>query len=243
MTFADLISQTTFDSGDEGAGYKTAARRWLNLARSYIADQGLWKSALSARQTITTAAATTDGLYNIPSGYDRVFGDILFDETNNTPVFYDGLERLRALDPDISITGTPTFWADAGVESAGGSRQVFLSPIPDGTYTIAFPAYAELADVTSNDDSNTTDNFFGNILAWSNCFAAGMRYYHDLNNNEDASQTEIQRRVFEAQIKRRKMKDKLTLTGSVQLSPVKGSVDSAFGRGRFDPAQYPNIWR
>lgn len=238
MTISDLLDQIVFDSDDSSTAYRNAARRWLNLARSYIADRGYWKPALDDSVTITTSAATTDGIYDMPSGYDFIYGSMLYDETNECRVEYQDMEILRSMDPDKSVNSSgPSFWTDAGSDGAG-TRRIFLWPIPDSTSTITFPAYRLLTDLTSAQDSETVDPFFGTITPWSSCFQAGMRYFHDINNNESRTQIRDQLGIFEHAIARRRIKSKLTLP-RLPMSIIK-THKTGLPLGRFDPAHYNN---
>ena len=52
-------AQVVFDSGDNSSEYKAAAYRWLNLARSYVYNDGWWKSLVHPRQVVTTTSTRT----------------------------------------------------------------------------------------------------------------------------------------------------------------------------------------
>ena len=47
MTFGDLLDQIAENADDDTSTFRTSARRWLNLTRSYIADRSLWRTALA----------------------------------------------------------------------------------------------------------------------------------------------------------------------------------------------------
>lgn len=236
MTVSDLLDQITFDSGDAGSEYRTAARRWLNLTRAYIADQAMWKSALDPTPTITTAAATTSGLYSL-TGYEFVASSTIYDETNETVLTMDSLARLSEIDPGKETTGKPSHWADAGMDSSG-DRQLYIWPVPDDTYTIRYNGYKRLTGLTANDDNDTEDPFFGPIMPWSACFTAGLRYFHDLNNNDDINAVMRSQIAFDKQITRKKTQNRVNSVGPIPMSVIKAQILAP--TGRFDPSHFSN---
>jgi len=236
MTFDDLLDQVVADSGDTDGQYRTDALRWLNLTRADIADEHPWKSALKADATITTSAATTDGLYDL-SGYTWISGDYLFDETNEASIRHESLVMTNAIDASKDTTGNPAYWSDAGVDT-NGTPQIYLWPIPDGTFTIRFSGYAVLADVAESATGSATDDFFGPLTPWGPTMSAGLRYYHDLNNNENPQQVALMLQVFKSKIRKRKSKDGLALPGSIPMQVV--NTRRRIATGRFNPSHYNN---
>ena len=243
MKISDLLDQMEANSGDDGGQYRNDARRWLNFTRSEIANAALWKMALRPEATFTTAAATTSGLYSLAdssessSGFEFIAGDKLFDQTNESPIFHESLGTTAEIDAAKGTDGPPTWWSDAGATSVG-VRQVYLWPVPDGTYTILFHGYRMLSDIAAADDDKTADDFFGPISPWGACFIAGMRYYHDLNNNEEVNQMLIQERKFQKTIRRRLTQNRLSITATLRQKVVNTQIISTIGR--FDPAHYQN---
>lgn len=240
MTIGDILDQVAFDASDTGGDYRTAARRWLNIVRSDIADECLWRWAFRAAATITTAAATTSGLYTLVDGttnYEFVAGDEFYDETNSNTITHESYGQLRAFDQDKSVTGPPTVWADAGSDG-NNNRQVYFWPVPGGTYTIRFPGYLRLTDLTETNDVDSNDGFFGPVTPWASTFVAGIRYYHDLNNNEDATQIVLQERRFHKKIRRRKVMNRLSIAAPVRQKILATQVVTSLGR--FDPAHFDN---
>jgi hypothetical protein len=238
MTFSDLLDDAARLAGDDSSQYRIGARTWLNLARSYIADSAQWKSAFRPEAQIVTAASTTSGLYALVQGsitYEHIFGDFLYDETNNTPIKGMSFTSLQAEDSDQSNTGSPDFWADAGIDSKG-RRQIYLWPIPDGAYTIRFPAYIRLADITEGEETTDLDSFFGPVNEWSACFRAGLQYYHDLDDAEMDATITLGR--FERAIKMRKKNNELSPHMKIRAGVVR-TTHIRTG-GRFDPSHYNN---
>ena len=236
MTFGDLLDQAAHDAGDTDGDYRTNARRWLNLTRAYIADRAQWRWAFDAVATFDTSAATTSGLYSL-TGYERVSGDLLYDETNNVPLHAEAFAVLQALDPDKSTTSSPTWWADAGTDSSG-NRRIYLWPVPSATYRIRYAGYRALSDVGESQDDLSTDPYFGPILPWSPALASGIRYYQDLNNNEDATQIFAQKTVFDKLITSRRSNNEVSPHAGLDLRNVRSQGHVA--TGRFDPAHYNN---
>lgn len=239
MTVSDLLDQVYFDAGEPGSAFRTASRRWLNLVRSFIADEALWSHALDPDIEITTSAATTDGIYSLASGsvgYEFLASGQLYDTTNDVAITFEPRGRIKAMDPDPT-TGPPSRWSDAGLDS-NGYRQIFLWPIPDSTYTLKFDGYKTLTDLTSAQDTLSVDPFFGPISPWSATFVEGLRYYHDLNNNESTEQVELQRRAFQKAVKRKKAQNRLSLVSPMALESIRYQTTST--TGRFDPAHYNN---
>jgi hypothetical protein len=232
----DLLDQIVADSGDEAASYRTNARRWLNLARSYISDRGPWRSALVI-DSFTTSAATTDGLYTL-NGYDHISGQFLYDETNRRTIRQVSLTEILESDQDRTVTGMPAVWADAGSDT-NGNKRIMLWQIPSDTFTIRFLGYKLLTDLTVGNDSLQVDPFFGPISPWAACMAAGMRYFHDLNNNEDVGQIQMQQVTFERHIGRRQAANKIAKTGGAG-EPRPWYQKSPATHGLLDPAHYDN---
>lgn len=239
MTIEELLDQAANDAGDNSTAFRNSARRWLNLARSYIADRHRWRAAVRTTATLSTAASTaryalTDASSN---NYERVISDIIYNQTNDTNVFYQDLQTLLAVDPDQDEEGTPSWWADAGSDSSG-NRLIQFYPIPDAVYVMNFAGYLKITDITSADDTLSVDPFYGPISPWASCFAAGLRYYQDLNNNESDSRTEIQRRVFEQQIRNRRMTDNTAAGSRWQLQSWR-QPSGVVNLGTLDPSVFP----
>jgi hypothetical protein len=243
MRVQDLLDQVVFDSGDNSSAYRTAARRWLNLARSYIADDALWKTALRPDATLTTDAAKTRGLYLLrddsSQDYEFVAGDVLYDETNRQNIVHESMVSARMVDQAKETFSKPTIWADAG-DDGNGVRQIYLWPIPSAAYTITFPGYIKLTDLTDSDDNLTVDPFFGPISPWAACMTQGLRFFHDQNNNEDVQAMMLQELRFQKRINRRKANNRLSPSGRMALAVIKTQRLNYRGTGRFDPAHFNN---
>ena len=243
MTFSDLIDQITSNAGDDSPSYRTKCRRWLNLARSDVGTDGLWKWALRAEATFDTSAATTSGIYALvdtdesTSGFEFILSDTLIDQTNKRTIQHESVASMHEIDHAKETFGPPNWWGDAGATDAG-VRRIYLWPIPEGTYTILFDAYKILTDVDETHDALSIDPFFGPLSLWSGTFAAGMRYYYDLDNNEDPLQTRIQHSQFMKQISKRRNHNRLSLSAPMRLRIQTTQVVNTVGR--FDPAHYPN---
>lgn len=238
MTFKTIIDVIVHRAGDDSGSYRDKVRDWLNMARSRIAGSHSWRAGVGVNQAITTSAVTTSGIYDIGSANEGVLGQTMYDETSNQVIEFDSFSSLKEIDPDKSTTGPPAFWADAGVTSAG-IRQIYLWPIPAATYTIRFTSVKQVADITESDEDVTVDPFFGAILPWAECFEAGLDYYYDKDNNEDANQVLLKLGVFERAIKRRKASEGVSATSARVLYNVRKSGSGAWS-GRFPPAHYNN---
>jgi hypothetical protein len=234
MNVGDLLNQVAYDAGETSGEYREAARRWLNLTRAEIADWGLWRSALKT-DTFATAAATTSGIYPM-TGYQALSLDTMYDETNNGPITHEAIKTLRDIDPDKSTTSSPYHWAEMGQDQAG-EWNIYLWPIPDGAYTIRFQGYAHLDDL--EDEDLEIDPFFGRLLPWSSTFAAGMRWYHDKNNNEEANQLLVSRNEFVRQVQRRATKNALAPATALRMRNIRSNAPFP-GPGRLNPAHFDN---
>jgi len=238
MTFSDLYDQVARNAGEDGGTYRADVRRWLNLARSEISDEAVWRTALRST-TITTSAGTTDGLYDI-EGYEKISGQYLLNETNNTPIGHETYEALKAIDPNETVTGEPYFWADAGASSSrsGNFPRIFLHPIPDGAYVLRFNAYIRLEDIVEANDALTTDPYFGWVSQWASCFVSGIDYYRALDDNEDSQDILTKRSLFDRAMKRRKKNNSVNAGQSIRLRNVRNEGRARVGR--LDPAHYSN---
>jgi len=240
VTYDDITAHFAFDSGDDGSDYQIAVLRWINATRAYIANNGPWESTKRSNIFFQTAVATTTGIYILQdqssNKYESMASDSMFDKTNKLTIRHEGLATTWELDHARTNTGPPNFWADAGLD-VNGERQVQLWPIPGGTFDIYFIGRPKLLDVT--DTSISTDTYLGPISSWFAVLLEGVRYYHDLNNNENHLQVRLQRNAFDKAISSRKKTESLTVTSSVRLEPI--NTRSGFAHlVRFDPAFYDN---
>lgn len=237
MTYADLIDQITERAGDSSGSYRMQVRRWLNLARVEIADAHNWRSSFVPDRTITTSAATTDGLYSLGSSDEQVSGSFLFDQTNNSIIRHDSLADMNITDADKSTTGNPTFWADAGLDSSD-NRQIYLWPIPDAAFVLRVPLRKVLVDVLESEESNDTDTYFGRLAQWARCFDAGLEYYYEKDNNESRTSIQDAYAVFRLAIRSRMRQESGSTDATLQFKNVR--TNRSQGTGRFNPAHFNN---
>lgn len=242
MTFADLFSQIASDSGDESINDE--ARRWLNFTRSYLYGMHDWRNAFVADGTLTTAADTAHYLLE---DVGKISGDRFFDETNTQVIVHESRESLNSFDPARDVTGPPNYWADTGGDpaavtgaSSAADRRIMLWPIPDSAYTLRFDYYKPMFDIErgGSQDYYVVDPYFGLISEWAHVFLAGMRYYHDLNTNEDPQQIAFQLQTFERLARRKKARDPVAPTSSTSLKIIRHMAP--LSSGRLDPAHYRN---
>jgi hypothetical protein len=238
MTVKDLLDQIAGNADDDSPSFRAAALRWLNLTRSYIADTCMWRTAYDPAATVATSATVTDGLYDIGS-YEHISGSTMYDETNRRVILHESDATLQTIDSDKSTTGPPSWWSDAGFNTSTNQRQVYFWPIPDGTFTIRFAGYRLLSDIGTL-ESRANDEYFGPINPWAATFVAGMRYFHDLDNNEDVNQQAIQLRTFDRMIEQRRKTNELSPTSSLMLLPLRTSGRRGPMKGILDPGHFAN---
>lgn len=234
MTVKDLLDQITFGSGDSTGEYRLAALRWLNLSRSEAASMTRWATAVDENASFDTTSNNTTGVYEL-AGYDAVLGDFLYDETNNEVIRHESYQLTHATDPDQSVNGPPIWWSHAGMTSTG-VMQVSLKPIPLATYTIRYPGYRRLTDFGSADEGLEIDPYFGPISPWASAFAAGMRYYRDLDDNAEINAA-TSHASFIHLVRMRMRQNNL---GYQTLRAQDVRAPGAVAMGRFDPAHYNN---
>ena len=242
MKYSDVIDQIVGNADDTSASYRAAVLRWLNLTRADIADRGIWRSAVRPKATFTAtisrAVGEGTGIYGIGATYDRILGKFLYDETNNSSIIHEGLVSGYVTDPDESVEGNADIWGDAGMDDNGsGERQIRLWPTPSAQATIRFIGYLRLLDVTN--ENLETDPFFGKILPWASTFTAGMRYYMDLDNNEDPQAHVVSKTIFDKAILRRMNSNNVGSSATMSLQPVNG-VGSVGVLGRLNPSHFEN---
>jgi len=237
VTYSDLIDQIVKRAGDDSGTYRMDVRRWLNLARVEIADAHNWRSSFVPDRTITTSAATTDGLYSIGSTSEQVSGNFLFDQTNDSIIRHDSLADMSITDADKSVTGNPTFWADAGLDSSN-NRQIYLWPIPDAAYVIRVPVRKVLTDVSEAEETNDFDTYFGRLAQWGRCFEAGLDYYYEKDNNESGTAVRDAYMIFRRTIEARKRQETASPDATLSFKNVR--TNKSQGTGRFDPAHFNN---
>jgi len=237
MTYKDLIDTLVRDSGDEGAAYRTNAYRWLNLVRQEAARRGSWSSGKDSVATFDTDPIATDGIYAI-TGYESVSGDEMYDVTNDGVIRRDTENTLKAFDANENENGPPTLWADSGI-SATGEVQVRFWPIPAEIITIGFLGTKALTDITSAQEAVAVDPFFGALSSIGAMLQAGLRYYHDLNNNEDYVQVRGSKSAFFDAIKIYSQTSGADSVKTSRLEPV-GRRPNARPYGRLDPSHFNN---
>ena len=236
MTVKDLLDQIVAVSADDSGAFRTNALRWLNLTRSYISSKGTWRSAMVADATLTTAAATTDGLY-VLEGYEHLVNDYLYDETSDATIQHESFATMNGIDPGKETTGTPAWWGDAGVDT-NDNRQIYLWPIPDAAYTIRYAGYKVLSDLSSTDESLSIDPFYGAISPWAAALTQGLRWYYDQDNNEDANIIFAGKRMLDNMIRDRKNEQRISRSAGLKLGNIKTSKPGVIGR--FPPANFNN---
>lgn len=239
MTVQDLLDQSRRSADDNSDDYEAAALRWLNLVRSDVASKARWRDA-TVIDTFTTDTRST-GLYAL-IGYEHVVDDWMFDETRENTIRYTSFPRLGAADPKQVVVGPSDQWSDAGVNS-DDERQIYLWPVPDGAYVIRFRGYKSLKDLVAGDKESSVDPFFGKISEWGACFSAGLRYYHELDDNESAESIMVSLKTWRDSIETRKTVNKITVNSSIRMRNIRTGGRAGPSRGRFNPAHYSNRGR
>lgn len=237
MTYKDLLDTLVRDSGDAGSDFRANAIRWLNLVRQEAAMRGSWKSAKDSAGTFATDPLVTDGIYAL-TGFDFVVGDEMYDATNDCVIRRDTENTLKAFDANKNETGPPTLWADSGMNT-DGEVKIRLWPIPAEVLTIDFIGNKSLVDVTASDELETVDAYFGSLSQVGAMIQAGLRYYHDLNNNEDYVQVRGSKAAFYDAIKIYSSNSGADSVKSSRLEPV-GRRPLARPLGRLDPSHFSN---
>lgn len=237
MTYKDLIDTLVRDSGDEGAAYRENAFRWLNLVRQEASARGSWQSSKNSAATFGTDPGNVTGVYDL-TGYDNVIGDEMYDQTNDCVIRRDTENTLRAFDANLNQFGFPTLWSDAGM-TPYGEKKVRFWPIPNDTFTIGFLGSVALLDIDSSIEANAIDAYFGPISSVGAMLMSGLRYYHDLNDNQDVAQISRSRSVFYDSIKVYGSNSGSDSVRSSRLEPV-GRRPYARPTGRLDPSHFNN---
>jgi hypothetical protein len=237
MTYKDILDALVQDSGDAGSTYRANGIRWLNFVRQDAAARGSWKSAKNSSATFNTAASQTDGIYPL-TGFKYVIGDEMYNATEDEAIHRDTDNTLKALDANQNEFGPPTLWSDAGM-TALGVPQVRFWPIPAATYAITFLGCKALVDVTSADELVSIDPYFGPLSDIGAMISAGLRYYHDLNDNEDSQDTRSSRNEFYGAIRIYSGQTGSDSTRSSRLEPV-GRQPNARPLGRLNPSHFDN---
>lgn len=237
MTYRDLIDTLVRDSGDEGAGYRTNAYRWLNLARQEAAARGAWKSAKTSSATFTTDPLVTDGIYAL-AGFEQIVGDEIYDETHNNIIHRDTENELLAFQTTPTMFGFPVLWADSGMTTLG-EKQIRLWPIPNFVSTIGFIGSKLLADVSADNEAVAVDPYFGPLSTVGAMLQKGLRWFHDINDNQDAGQIKDSERKFFGAIKIYGGKSGVDSVSSSRLEPVNRRPHT-HPVGRLDPSHFSN---
>lgn len=237
MTYGDILDSIVQDSGDAGTTYRANLIRWLNFARQEAALRGSWKSAKNASSTLTTDIANVTGIYEL-TGIDEVVGGEMYDLTNNNPIERDTENTIMRMELPLTF-GPPVLFADAG-QTALGERQIQLWPVPDDVRTIAYIGNKALIDVTAANEAVSIDPYFGALSGCGSMLQAGLRYFHDVNNNEDVATTGRSQSTFYKAISLCSAASGVDANGSSRLEPVNLRRGWARPMGRFDPGHYSN---
>lgn len=210
VTFGDLLDLVQFDAGDFSSAYRNTARNWLNVVRSYIANQGFWRTALRGNGEINISGAETDGIYALkdasaptPQVWAFVEGNQLWDITDNRVLTYEDPATVGSIDPDQNYAGTPNYWTDKGYNDAGEPLVMFY-PRPSVATTVRGSLYKQFVAIDENQDGATIDPFFGPIDDWAHVFSEGLRYHKEQDENEVGMQSQWQRFIFWVDQRKRK---------------------------------------
>jgi len=224
------------DSGDQGANYRANAILWLNLARQESVLRGSWKSAKNSESSLLTDANTT-GIY-VLAGIDEVIGGQMYDTTANSVIERDTENTLMRMQVRPIVYGPPVYWADSGMTTAG-DKQIRFWPIPDDVRTINYIGSKGLTDITASDEMLTVDPYFGSLSGVGSMLQAGLRYYHDVNNNEDVGTIGRSQGTFYKAIILASGQSGIDNNSSTRMHPVnrRGGYSAS---GRFDPGHYGN---
>jgi len=236
MTVQELLDQAKRSADDDSDDYEAAALRWLNLVRSGVASKARWRDATKTDKFTTDSRAS--GLYALV-GYEHVVDDWMFDETRQNVITYTSNPRLGAADPQQIVTGPPNHWSDAGVNDED-EPQIYLWPIPEGNYTIRFRGYKSLKDLGTSDKILEVDPFFGKLSEWAACFSAGLRYYHDLDDNDSAEAIMLSLKTWQDTIETRRTVNKVNVNSAIRMRNTRTGGRNSPRPGRFNPAHYDN---
>lgn len=227
VQIGDILDTVAFTAGDFSTGYRTQARTWLNMVRSQIATMGWWRGARNAFGSINVTGSESTGIYALKDNSDPpviwsfVDGDKLLDTTNNQVLVYRDVRELQIDDPDLSETGQPWFWSDAGTNS-DGEAQIILFPRPTSSIDLVGPLFRQLTALTDTNDADTVDPFFGMVDDWAACFMEGERYYLEQDENEQGMAAQWQR--FLKSIRSRKQKQGVALSHAAQLRNLRPDI-------------------
>lgn len=237
MTYRDIIDTLVRDSGDPGSAYAVNAYRWLNFVRQEAAVKADWKSAKDSTGTFTTDAGNTTGVYAL-SGYESINGDELYDATNDCVIRRDTEMTLKAMDANQDEFGFPTLWSDAGMNSSGEIR-IRLWPIPNDAFAVVFLGNKVLTDITQAMQTLEVDPYFGPLSTVGAMFLAGLRYFHDQNDNQDAMTMAKSQATFDKAIRLYSSANGADSVRSSRLEPV-GRMPNARPFGRLNPSHFNN---
>lgn len=226
VTFSDLLDSIAFDAGDFSSTYRNNARIWLNLVRSYCANQGFWRTALTGSADINVGGTNSDGIYPMkdassptPQVWAFVEGSTLLDVTDNRILTYRDQSIIGIADPNEDNTGAPRHWTDKGYNSAGEPLIGFF-PRPTASTTIRGSLYKQYTSITDAQDGLTIDPFFGPIDDWAHTFMEGLRYYKEQDENEQGTQAQWMR--FVHWVEQRKRKQGIPTVASHRLRNLRG---------------------
>jgi hypothetical protein len=142
-------------------------------------------------------------------------------------------------DPAQVVTGPPNHWSDAGVNDED-EPLIYLWPIPEGNYTIRFRGYKALSDLGTDNKEDSVDPFFGKISEWGACMSAGIRYYHELDDNESAESIVSSKALFDKAIDVRRKVNRASVNAGTRMRNVRTGGRNRPRPGRFNPAHFDN---
>jgi len=193
MTYLNLVNAvlrklreeevTTVDESD----YSKLIGDFVNDAKRLVEDTWDWTGL---RHTYSITTTVDDAVYSLTDFGVRSKILYVHNETRNSKVLQESLQRIRQLNLDSnSATGPVAYFAVDGLDS-NGDAQIRLYRTPDAVETFSVYTVKRTADLSSDSDATLVPDF--PIIQWAYSYALRER-------GETGGQSAAEQAVFAQQ--------------------------------------------
>ncbi len=158
--FTDLKGRCSLT---DDSTYDTLLKQWLNAGQKAITRRYIWPF-LQTEGTITTVASTET--YSLASDVSYIY--LLRNITSNRILTFISFSEFYHAYPNPTGTGSPTLFRLSGNSQTAISAvplwQVSLYPIPGDVYSIKYPYYRKLVDLSADSDISAIPDEYHELM-------------------------------------------------------------------------------
>lgn len=135
--------------------------KFINTARLKIQSEGKFDWGFNeAEHSFSTVASTS--AYSLPTGFVRMVGNVTYDETKVYPMTF---REFRSKYPVATDEGRPSIYYL-------NNSQISLYVVPNEVKTVRFVYAKQLADLSTDADSNVMSSDFDRAIVLYACYLA-----------------------------------------------------------------------